>query len=145
MSRKRGRITVQSQPTRETRTFQRLATLPFLIVSIFFVIIGITQIIPMAGPFGVVWTLVAVCFVVIGIVEMVRKNGMAHRVGYDMENDLDRSIVGIMEDVVEEDPSDTRPAGDTESRLLELQSLYDRDLITREEYEEKRKEILSDL
>nr|WP_326184107.1 hypothetical protein [uncultured Oscillibacter sp.] len=144
MNRKRGRITVQSQPTKETRAFQRLATLPFLIVSIFFVIIGVTQIIPMAGLFGVVWTLVAVSFVVIGIVELVRKNGMAHRVGYDVETGLDRSIVGIMEDVAEGEPA-ARPAGDTEGRLLELQSLYDRSLVTREEYEEKRKEILKDL
>ena len=54
MSRKRGRITVQEQPTKETRTFQRLAMVPFLVVSAFFVIIGITELIPMAGLFGVV-------------------------------------------------------------------------------------------
>lgn len=145
MSRKRGRITVQSQPTRETRAFERLASLPFLIVSIFFVFIGVTQIIPMAGLFGVVWTLVAVCFMVIGVVNLVRKNGMAHQVGYDVETDLDRSIVGMMEDVAEGDAPAARPAGSVEERLLELQNLYDRDLITRAEYEEKRKDILNDL
>ena len=91
MARKRGRITVQSQPTKETRTMERLATIPFLIVSIFFVIIGVTAVIPMAGLFGVVWTLVAICFAVIGIVNMVRKNGMAHRVAYDVEQDPNRS------------------------------------------------------
>lgn len=146
MSRKRGRITVQEQPTKETRTFQRLAMVPFLVVSAFFVIIGITELIPMAGLFGVVWTFVAICFVVMAIFQMVRKNGLSHRVGYDVENDLDESIVGLMDDVVEgENVENSTPTGTTESRLLELQSLYDRQLITYEEYEAKRKDILSDL
>ena len=39
---------VQSQPTRETRAMQRVASLPFLIVSVFFVIIGVTTLIPQA-------------------------------------------------------------------------------------------------
>jgi len=146
MARKRGRITVQSQPTRETRAMQRLATVPFLIVSIFFVIIGVTTVIPMGGLFGVVWTLVAVCFAVIGIVNMVRKNGMAHRVAYDVEQDMAESIVGMMDDAPEsEEYVDAAPMGTTEARLLELKSLYDRDLITYDEYEAKRKEILQDL
>ena len=147
MSRKRGRITVQEQPTKQTRAFQRLAMLPFLVVSLFFVIIGITEVIPAAGLFGVVWTFVAGCFVIIAVFQMVRKNGVVHRVGYDVENDLDRSIVGLMEDVPEEEFGENAPAyaGTTEARLLELQSLYDRDLITHEEYEAKRKDILSDL
>lgn len=36
-------------------------------------------------------------------------------------------------------------ASDAEARLLELRGLYDRGLITEEEYEEKRKEILARL
>ena len=147
MSRKRGRITVQEQPTKETRAFQRLAMVPFLVVSLFFVVIGITELIPAAGLFGVVWTFLAGCFVIIAIFQMVRKNGVVHRVGYDVENDLDKSIVGLMEDVEESEIEENSPApaGVTEVRLLELQSLYDRDLITYEEYEAKRKDILRDL
>lgn len=144
MARKRGRITVQSQPTKETRLVQRLATLPFLIVSVFFVIIGVTVVIPGAGLFGVVWTLVAVCFAVTGIFEMVRKNGLAHRVGYDVETGLDESIVGIMEDVVDGEGGPF-PVGTTEARLVELKGLYERDLITYDEYEAKRQEILKEL
>ena len=147
MSRKRGRITVQEQPTRQTRTFQRLAMIPFLVVSLFFVIIGITELIPAAGLFGLVWTFMAGCFVILAIFQMVRKNGVVHRVGYDVENDLDKSIVSLMEDVAESEIGENASAtsGTTEARLLELQSLYDRDLITHEEYEAKRKDILSDL
>lgn len=141
-TRKCGRITVQSQPTKETRFAQRLATLPFLVVSIFFVIIGVTFVIPNAGLFGVVWTLVAVCFVVIAVYNMVRKNGHAHRVGYDVETDLDKSIVGIMEDVVE---SGETSADTVEDRLKELRSLYEQRLITQKEYDAKRQEILKEL
>ena len=139
---KRGRITVQSQPTKETRFAQRLATVPFLIVSIFFVIIGVTFVIPNAGLFGVMWTLVAACFVVIGIYSMVRKNDLPHRVGYDVETDLDRSIVGIMEDVVENSDEED---GSVEERLTQLRSLYEQRLITQEEYDAKRQEILKEL
>jgi len=146
--RKRGRVTMQYQPTRETRTVQRLTMIPFLIVSGFFVLIGVTTVIPMAGLFGVVWTLVAASFFIIGIVNVVRKNGLAHRVAYDVEQDMAENIVGIMEDAPES--ADARedspgPVGTTEARLLELKSLYDRELITAEEYETKRQEILRDL
>lgn len=141
-TRKRGRITVQSQPTKETRMVQRVAMLPFLIISVFFVIIGVTVVIPSAGLFGIVWTLVAVCFVVIAITQMVRKNGLAHRVGYDVETDLDRSIVGVMEDVVE---GETSSSGDVQERLTQLRELYEQRLITQEEYDAKRQEILKEL
>lgn len=140
-TRKRGRITVQSQPTKETRAVQRLAMLPFLIVSIFFVILGVTVVIPAAGLFGIVWTLVAVCFVVIAITQMVRKNGLAHRVGYDVETDLDRSIVGAMEEIVQEDSS----SDSAQERLTQLRELYDQRLITKEEYDAKRQEIIKEL
>ena len=144
-ARKRGRITVQSQPTRGTRLVPRLASIPFLIVSVFFLIIGVTTLIPAAGLFGVVWTLMAVCFVVIGIFNLVRKNGLVHRVGYDIESGVEQeTIVGLMEDVdrlMEEEP----PARSAEERLTELRSIYDRRLITREEYDAKRQEILEEL
>ena len=44
-------------------------------------------------------------------------------------------------------PDDRRaaPRSDAEARLTELRSLYDRGLITEEEYEAKRCDILSDL
>jgi len=68
---------------------------------------------------------------------------MAQRVAYDVEQDLEESIVGMMEEppLVGESPE----KGSVESRLLELRSLYDQRLITDEEYELKRQEILRDL
>ena len=142
-ARKRGRVTVQSQPTRETRAVQRLAMLPFLIVSIGFVIIGVTVVIPNAGGFGVLWTLVAASFAVIAVVNMVRKNGLAHRVAYDVEQDMGENIVGMMEDAPHS--WDGSPKGSIEERLRELRNLYDLRLITDDEYEAKRQETLREL
>lgn len=45
----------------------------------------------------------------------------------------------------EELPTGSRRADDIEARLTELRSLYDRSLITEEEYEAKRRDILSEL
>ena len=143
MSRKRGKITVQSQPTKETRVLQRVMAIPFLMVAILFVILGVVEIIPTFGLFGIVWTAIAVCIVVIGVMNIVRKNGPAHRVGYDVETDMDQSIFGMMDDV--DQSENTAPVGETEARLSELRRLYDQRLITQEEYDAKRKEILERL
>ena len=73
---------------------------------------------------------------------MVSKNDIAHRVGYEVETDLDKSIVGIMENVVEEEPT---TVASVQERLTELRSLYEQRLITQEEYDAKRQEILKEL
>ena len=50
-------------------------------------------------------------------------------------------------EITDDEPDDRRAASrsDAEARLTELRSLYDRGLITEEEYEAKRRDILSDL
>ena len=49
-------------------------------------------------------------------------------------------------EITDEDAPGHRTAGsDAEARLTELKSLYDRSLITEEEYEAKRRDILSGL
>jgi hypothetical protein len=86
---------------------------------------------------------VAASFVGIAIFKMVRKNGMAHRVAYDVEQDMAENIVSMMEDAP---PSwDDGAKGSAEERLRELRNLYDLRLITDEEYEAKRQEILREL
>ena len=158
--RRRGRFTVQSQPTRETRAMQRVASLPFLIVSVFFVIIGVTTLIPRAGLFGIVWTLMAASFVVIGVMNLVRKNGPAHRVAYDLDPvEENEPVIEHMfsHEIQGTDGPDQTPGSgqaqpepsvrglDAQGRLEQLQRLLDAGLVTREEYEAKRKEILREL
>jgi len=141
--RKRGRITMQYQPTGAARGMQRMIGVIHALVGSVFVIISITTIIPNAGLFGLIFLVVGGFFAINGIRMAVSKNGMAQRVAYDVEQDLEESIVGMMEEppLAGESPE----KGSVESRLLELRSLYDQRLITDEEYELKRQEILRDL
>ena len=144
MSRKkRGRITMQYQPTGAARGMQRMIGVIHALVGSVFVILSITTIIPNAGLFGLIFLVVGGFFAVNGIRMAVSKNGMAQRVAYDVEQDLEESIVGMMEEppVAGESPE----KGSVESRLLELRSLYEQKLITDKEYELKRQEILRDL
>ncbi len=141
-TKKRGRITVQSQPTGAARGMQRMMGVVHAVMGFVFVVISITTIIPNAGLFGVIFLVAGLFFCINGIRLAVSKNDVAHRVGYEVETDLDKSIVGLMEDVVEaeEDSSDS-----VEERLTQLRSLYEQRLITQEEYDAKRQEILKEL
>ena len=91
-----------------------------------FVLIGIFVIIPTFGVFGIFWTLVAAVIA-----------------GTNFYQGFGKKYVGpeihIEEDIVENNPSSA------EERLKELRQLYEQRLITQEEYEKKRQEILSDL
>ena len=139
---KRGRITVQSQPTGAARGMQRMIGVIHAVMGFVFVVISITTIIPNAGLFGVIFLVAGLFFCINGIRLAVSKNDVAHRVGYEVETDLDKSIVGLMEDVAEtgEDSSDS-----VEERLTQLRSLYEQRLITQDEYDAKRQEILKEL
>jgi len=99
------------------------------IIGIFFCIIGFTMVLPGAGIFGLLWTGIAVFFTVNSFrMAAGKKNAMGTYV--IEEEDLS---------AVEEKTSST------EERLRELQRLYDQRLITTEEYEAKRQEILKEI
>lgn len=91
-------------------------------VGIIFCLIGLFVAIPTFGVFGVFWTAIA------GWITYVNwRNGFSNE-------KIDSHVIEI---------EDTNP--DIENRLRSLQSLYDQRLITKEEYEEKKQEILKDL
>jgi len=98
------------------------------IVGIFFCLVGFTVVLPGAGIFGLVWTAIAV-FITVNSFRMAA--GKTNMMG---------SYV-----IEEEGSSDEKSGQSAEARLQELQSLYDRRLITTEEYEAKRQEILKEL
>ena len=95
-----------------------------------FVLIGLFAAIPTFGAFGILWTLIAV-----GIT------------GMNLYQAFGKGYVGpeihIEEDGVSERPQSS--TGDAQARLTELRTLYDQRLITQEEYEQKRQEILKEL
>ena len=98
------------------------------IIGILFCIIGFAVVLPGAGIFGLVWTGIAVAITVSSFMQAAGKKG-------------------FMGSYVIEDEGGAAPEGEksTEQRLQELQNLYDRRLITTEEYEAKRQEILKEL
>ena len=92
----------------------------------FFVLIGLFVVIPSFGGFGLIWTLGALAITVMN--------------GYQA---FGKKYVGP--EIYIEDDGAAPSAGSIEARLQELRNLYDRSLITEEEYEAKKQEILSEL
>ena len=100
-----------------------------------FVIVGLFVVIPqfsMAGGygliFGVVWTVFAAVIA-----------------GISFYQAFGRGYMGPEIHIEEENGTSPRPEAAPEERLRQLQTLYDQRLITAEEYERKRQEILKEL
>ncbi len=150
---RRGRITVQSQPTGATRAVRRMVGVVQAIFGLVFVLLALTEIIPIAGLIGIPFLAIGALFAGLGIMTAVGKNGLSQRVGYDVETGVDEeTIVGLLDEVgrgsqaSEEDSDRIDPIGPSvKIRLEQLQSLKAAGLITLQEYEEKRQKILREL
>lgn len=155
--RRRGRITVQSQPTGAGRFMMRGIGVVHAVFGFVFVVAAITQIIPSAGLFGLPFLVAGGFFCINGIRMAVSKNDIPHRVGYDIETDVQQeTIVGLLDDVdkmVEQErasipatgSSDSYTGLDAKGRMEQLKTLKDAGLITDQEYKQKRQEILNEL
>ena len=142
--RHRGRVTIQHQPTGGARAMVRMMGAVHAAMGIAFVLAAVTTIIPNAGFFGLPFFLGGAFFAVNGIRMLIGKNGFSHRVGYDIETDMEsESIAGIMEepksDTIVIDPQRNK------ARLEQLETMKNAGLITKEEYREKRQEIIDSL
>ena len=122
------------------------------VVGIIFCLIGVFIAIPIFGIFGVLWTAAA------GYITFVHyRNGFT-------DKQIDSHVIEIDEDGEDVtvtthtgfqrhlyktegnfDRTDKPEAESVEERLKKLTSLYMQSLITREEYEQKKKEILDEL
>lgn len=95
-----------------------------MFVGIAFVLIGCVVVIPMFGPFGILWTAVAGFITYSHYKNAYTEEGMAtHEIIIDEKEDTEDDI---------------------EAKLKKLDSLYKQGLITYEEYQEKRKEFLGE-
>lgn len=101
------------------------------IVGIIFVMIGCFVVIPAVGPFGIIWTAIA------GVIAFVH-----YKNGFSDDGIATHEI--IIEDGMEI-PGSFDNGEDIEKKLRKLNSLYEQRLITKEEYDEKRKELLKEL
>lgn len=113
-----------------------------LCVGIIFVLVGIFIAIPTFGLFGIFWTLVAVFITVGNVAPMFGKEGHTRQIIIEDEyEDLTDDP-----DLLDPNTSASAPyASDAEQRLQELQNLYTKGLITCDEYDTKRAEILKEL
>lgn len=96
-----------------------------LIFGLVFVTVGIFVVIPQAGWFGIVWTALAAVITVANVYAAF--GGKYGRSQIEIEDD------------------DAPHKSDAQARLEELRTLYDQRLITEEEYEKKRAEIIERL
>jgi len=113
-----------------------------LCVGIVFVLVGIFIAIPTFGLFGIFWTFVAVFITIGNVAPLFGKEGHTRQIIIEDEyEDLTDDP-----DLCEPHPSAAAPyISDAEQRLQELQSLYNKGLITRDEYDEKRAKIIDEL
>jgi len=104
------------------------ASLFGMILGTIFVFIGLFIAIPVAGIFGVLWTLVAV--------------GITGLQAYNFFGDKGVASWEIETDEEERDNQSISLSGDFEIRLRKLNMLKEDGLITEEEFQKKREEIL---
>ena len=100
------------------------------VVGIIFVLIGCVVVIPTFGPFGIFWTILAAVIAFTNYKNGFTDKGVAtHEI--------------IIEDGLQV-KGEISNVEDIEAKLIKLNSLYEQRLITKEEYDEKRKEILKE-
>lgn len=104
----------------------KMQSLPGFIVGIVFVLLGIFAVIPSFGAFGIIWTLVAGLITVFNGINVFSEDGIP------------------MGTVITEE-TEQKPRDNTRERLEKLEALYRDGLITKIEYEQKRREILNEL
>lgn len=108
------------------------------VVGIIFCLIGLFIVVPTFGVFGILWTAVA------GYITFVNyRNGFTNK-------QIDSHVIEIEEGHSYSSDEDFTGVGEqekesVEERLKKLTNLYVQSLITREEYEQKKQEILDDL
>lgn len=132
------------------------------IVGIVFCLIGIVVVIPVFGPFGILWTAAAGWIAYSHYrngftdkpiaTQVIEVEGDGEEITVTKHTGLGAYSYGVESAGSENGKAKQRGAEETstvqesvEERLRKLQSLYDQMLITREEYEAKKKDILEDL
>ena len=100
------------------------------VVGVIFVLIGLFVAIPTFGAFGILWTLIAVGITAMNFYQAFGKGYVGPEIHIEEEGGAEHAQFA---------------PGGAQARLTELRQLYDQRLITQEEYEQKRREILEEL
>lgn len=100
-------------------------------IGIIFCAIGLFVVIPTFGAFGVLWSVMALIITVTNGINAFSDKGIAtHSIEIEDIEDTDKF---------------SQEKESMESRLEKLKGLYEKNLITEEEYEKKKKELLQEL
>lgn len=117
-------------------------------VGLLFCGLGIFMVIPTFGPFGIIWTLMAVAITVYNGINAFSQKGVASH-SIEIEEDIaptqGRSYAQSWDSSSTTSSTTEKKEESIEGRLTALNDLYKKELITADEYEEKRKAILEDL
>ncbi|MBR5266985.1 MAG: SHOCT domain-containing protein [Lachnospiraceae bacterium] len=113
------------------------------IVGIMFCLIGVFAVVPMFGPFGLVWTGIAAWITYSNYRNGFTDKPISNQV---IEIEDDGNSITVMPDIMghSREVRVVNPES-VEDRLKKLQGLYQQELITKEEYEKKKQEILDEI
>ncbi len=113
------------------------------VVGLIFCGIGLFVVVPTFGVFGIFWTLIAVAITITNGINAFGKKGVAtHEIVIDEEKG---SIQGRGMRGYEIEVEDTNIVSDTEKRINSLKELYNAGIITKEEFEQRRSDIIDDV
>lgn len=115
-----------------------------------FVLIGLVVVIPTFGPFGILWTLMAVGITVMNGLHAFGKKYVGPEIRIEDEEgygENPQSFEGTAPSSPTPETHDHIPstALDAKDRLEQLKSLKEAGLLTQEEYDRKRKQIVDQL
>ena len=110
------------------------------IFGLVFCCIGFFVVIPTFGIFGIFWTLISVIVTIASAVNAFGKKGFAsHEIIIDDDSPEDAAPASPAEP---DSPGAT--AADTKKRLDSLKELYSAGIITKQEYDQRRADIIAD-
>lgn len=110
-----------------------------LAVGVIFVLIGLFIVIPQFGAFGFFWTLIALVITVMNGVNAFSEKGVpTGEIRFDDEGEPPAPVIVSP-------PQPSAPPKSPEERLETLRNLHQQGLITAEEYDRRRREILDEI
>lgn len=111
-------------------------------VGAIFVVIGVVMVIPIFGLFGVLWTLIAVGITAMNAYQAFGKGYAGPEITIEEDEELRGGPSSSVPQTHDHIPS---TALDVKGRLEQLKELKEAGLLTQEEYDKKRQDILNGL
>ena len=111
-------------------------------VGAIFVVIGVVMVIPIFGLFGVLWTLIAVGITAMNAYQAFGKNYTGPQITIEEDEELRGGPSSSAPQTHDHIPSTSL---DVKGRLEQLKELKEAGLLTQEEYDKKRQDILNGL